>query len=90
MADRAAARTNDNDREPTSADIGPVNGTVRRILADKGFGFVLLEDGKTEIFFHKTSFGGEEAFEDLQPDDKVTVVYANTRKGWRASRVNLR
>jgi cold shock CspA family protein len=89
MADRATARTSANDREPTSADIGPVNGTVRRILAEKGFGFVLLEDDKTEIFFHKSSFGGE-AFEELQPDDKVTVVYANTRKGWRASRVNLR
>lgn len=40
-------------------------GTIKRLFAGKGFGFIHATDGK-EYFFHRSDFNG--FFEDLETD----------------------
>ena len=41
-----------------------VSGTIKRIVSDKGFGFVAAEDG-TEYFFHNSACVGTR-FDELR------------------------
>src|SRR6202043_127775 len=63
------------------------NGTIKRLVMDRGFGFLSGEDGK-EYFFHRSSVEG--SFEGLQEGQKVSFdVEASAPKGPRASRVRV-
>ena len=62
-------------------------GTIKRLVMDRGFGFLSGEDGK-EYFFHRSSVEG--SFEALQEGQKVTFdIEASAPKGPRASRVRV-
>lgn len=62
-----------------------VSGRIKKIVPDRGFGFVRGENG-TEVFFHRTETS--ESFDDLQEGDEVTYDVAESAKGPRAR--NLR
>jgi CspA family cold shock protein len=63
------------------------SGTIKRLVMDRGFGFLSGEDGK-EYFFHRSSVEG--SFEGLQEGQKVTFdIESNAPKGPRASRVRV-
>jgi CspA family cold shock protein len=63
------------------------NGTIKRLVMDRGFGFLSGEDGK-EYFFHRSSVDG--SFEGLQEGQKVSFdVESSAPKGPRASRVRV-
>ena len=47
-----------------------MRGTVTRLVADRGFGFIKAEDGR-ELFFHRSSLQ-ELRFENIQEGDDVT------------------
>ena len=59
------------------------NGTIKKIVAERGFGFITAEDG-TEYFFHRT---GVEDFDSLRGDEKVSFEVEQGPKGPRANRV---
>ncbi len=64
-----------------------LNGTIKRLVMDRGFGFLSGEDGK-EYFFHRSSVDG--SFEGLQEGQKVTFdIESSAPKGPRASRVRV-
>jgi len=71
-------------------EVHRMNGTITRVVVQKGFGFVTGED-KQDYFFHRTDFNG--FFEDLIVDVekkraiKVTFEPASTDKGPRARNV---
>ena len=44
-------------------------GSIKKIIRDRGFGFIAAEDGR-EIFFHRSEFH-EAEFEDLQEGNNV-------------------
>ncbi|TMD77243.1 MAG: cold shock domain-containing protein, partial [Chloroflexi bacterium] len=44
-------------------------GTIKKLVADRGFGFIAAEDGK-EFFFHRSGIEGD--FDRLQGGEKVT------------------
>jgi cold shock protein len=46
------------------------NGTVKKLVNARGFGFITQDDG-TEIFFHRSQVTGD-AFDSLKEGDKVT------------------
>ncbi len=62
-----------------------MKGTVKRLVADKGFGFILSQDG-TEYFFHRTSC--DIPFDDLREGQSVTFERGQGPKGPRAERVS--
>ncbi len=44
-------------------------GTIKKLVADRGFGFIAAEDGK-EFFFHRSGTEGD--FDSLRGGEKVT------------------
>ncbi|MCL5263957.1 MAG: cold shock domain-containing protein [Chloroflexi bacterium] len=46
-----------------------MKGTIARLVRDRGFGFIRMEDGR-EIFFHATGVKGA-TFEDLSEGQSV-------------------
>ncbi len=70
-----------------------MNGTIKRVFKNRGFGFIKAEDGR-EIFFHMTGVEGVE-FDSLVEGQNVDFdVEKNPKgsrgKGPRAVNVKLR
>ncbi len=63
-----------------------MTGSIKRIVADKGFGFVADEATADEYFFHRSDVKGK-PFEALQVGDRVRFDGGQTPKGLRASAV---
>jgi CspA family cold shock protein len=63
------------------------SGTIKKVVSERGFGFIAAEDGK-EYFFHR---GGLEApldFDRLSGGEKVSFEIETSPKGPRAVRVS--
>jgi CspA family cold shock protein len=60
-------------------------GTIKRIVSERGFGFIAGADG-TEYFFHRNSV---ENFDALRGDEAVTFEAEDSPKGPRANQVRL-
>ena len=63
-----------------------MNGTIKRLVSDKGFGFVVAADGN-EYFFHQTACDGQ--FDQLREGQSVTFVTGQGPKGPRAENVRI-
>jgi len=59
-------------------------GTIKKVIADKGFGFI--EGGKGDLFFHHSEVEGT-TIEDLQIGQQVSYDEGRGPKGPRAERV---
>ena len=64
-----------------------LNGTIKRLVNGKGFGFVASGDG-IEYFFHQSACNGVE-FDDLREGEAVTFEAGEGPKGPRAENVRL-
>ena len=60
------------------------NGTIARLLIDKGFGFIRDEGGQ-EWFFHRSSVQG--SFDSLNEGQRVSFDEEPSAKGPRAGNV---
>ncbi len=58
-------------------------GTIARIVADKGFGFIAREGEEKDLFFHTNELKNVQ-FNELQEGDKVTFEIAEGPKGLNA------
>ena len=63
-----------------------MDGTIKRVIRDRGFGFIRTDDGQ-EIFFHRSNLQGLD-FDGLKEGDKVDFELESGKKGPRA--VNVR
>jgi CspA family cold shock protein len=61
------------------------NGTIKKLVSDRGFGFIAAEDGK-EYFFHRDAVDN---FDSLNGGEKVTFEIEPSPKGPRAKQVKL-
>lgn len=59
------------------------NGTIKKLVTERGFGFIAAEDGK-EYFFHRDNTDG---FDSLRGGEKVTFDVESNPKGPRATQV---
>ncbi len=62
-----------------------VNGTIKRMVRDKGFGFVAADDG-SEYFFHQSACV-DARFDELREGQAVTFQKGQGPKGPRAESV---
>jgi CspA family cold shock protein len=62
-------------------------GTIKKLVTDKGFGFITTTDGK-DIFFHKNSLVGAD-FDSLTEGQQVQFEVQNGPKGLNATNVSL-
>jgi CspA family cold shock protein len=63
-------------------------GTVKRIVTDRGFGFIADDQGK-EHFFHLSGLAAGVSIESLREGDKVTFETERSDRGPRATNVAL-
>ena len=63
-----------------------MQGTIKKIVRDRGFGFIHADDGR-EIFFHRNSLQQLD-FDTLKEGEKVEFDVERTGKGPRA--INVR
>ena len=61
------------------------NGTIKKLVSDRGFGFSAAEDGK-EYFFH---LDGVDNFDALNGGESVSFDVEASPKGPRANRVKV-
>ena len=61
-------------------------GTIKKLVSERGFGFIAADDGK-EYFFHRS--GTESDFDNLAGGEKVTFEVEASPKGPRAGRVKV-
>jgi cold shock protein len=63
------------------------NGTIKRLVSDKGFGFIAAGDGP-EYFFHQSACH-ETSFDQLREGQAVTFDVGHGPKGPRGENVRL-
>ncbi len=64
------------------------SGTIKKIVNDRGFGFIAAEDG-VEYFFHRSGLDSSVNFDSLQGGERVDFEIESSQKGPRATRVRL-
>ena len=62
-------------------------GTIKKVVADRGFGFITADDTK-EYFFHRNSLDSSLDFDRLNGGEKVEFEIEQSPKGPRANRVH--
>ena len=62
------------------------SGTVKKVVADRGFGFITGEDGK-DYFFHRDGLASSLDFDRLGGGERVQFDVEQSPKGARAKNV---
>jgi CspA family cold shock protein len=62
------------------------SGTIKKVIADRGFGFITAEDGK-EYFFHRNGLQASLDFDRLTGGERVEFDIESSPKGPRAGNV---
>ncbi len=63
-----------------------MTGTIKKIVSDKGFGFIAVEGMEKDLFFHTNSLVGI-SFEQLREGDAVSFEVEESPKGKNAINV---
>lgn len=61
-------------------------GTIKKVVAERGFGFIAAEDAK-EYFFHRDGLDSSLSFDRLIGGERVEFEIEQSPKGPRASHV---
>jgi CspA family cold shock protein len=61
-------------------------GTIKKVIADRGFGFIAAEDAK-EYFFHRGGLDSSLDFDRLSGGERVEFDIEESPKGPRANHV---
>ena len=67
-----------------------MTGTIKKIMRDKGFGFIVPDDGSDDVFFHRSRLAPKIQFEDLREGDQVQFQVRPGEKGPQAFDVKVR
>jgi len=65
-------------------------GTIKKIVKDKGFGFIIPDDGSEDVFFHRSRLAPKVVFEDLREGDEVEFQVTKGEKGPQANNLKVR
>lgn len=63
-------------------------GKIKKIVSDKGFGFITQDGGASDLFFHMSAVQNAE-FESLQEGERVSFDIGSGPKGPRAETVRV-
>lgn len=64
-----------------------MNGIVKRLVQDKGYGFLQDEATKVEHFFHRSAVKTAGGFENLKEGQHVDFDEVSSSKGPRAENI---
>jgi len=83
---RRGARPGARRAPATVAPTGPKSrGRIKKMVRDRGFGFIRGEDGK-EVFFHRSGMAGSD-YDSVSEGDAVEYVIQEGPRGARAEHV---
>jgi CspA family cold shock protein len=68
-------------------EVGNLKGTVKKLIRDRGFGFITAEDG-TEVFFHRSDLEAAD-FDTMEEGANVEFEMGTGAKGPRAMKVKV-
>ncbi len=63
-----------------------MEGTIKKIVTEKGFGFITVDGEEKDLFFHKNEIKGVN-YEELKEGDRVSFEKADSPKGPNATNV---
>jgi len=69
-------------------DGNTLTGVVKNVVQDKGFGFILVDGGSEEFFFHYSAVIGTK-FDQLEKGTRVQFIAGSGAKGPRAEHVEV-
>ena len=64
-----------------------MKGKIKRLIRDRGFGFITAEDDK-DVFFHRSALAGED-FDVLEEGNSVEFDLERGPRGPRATNVRV-
>ena len=67
-------------------EVNVATGTVKKVVADRGFGFITADDAK-EYFFHRSALDSSLDFDRMTGGERVEFEIEQSPKGPRAARV---
>ena len=67
-----------------------MTGTIKKIIRQKGYGFILPDDGSDDVFFHRGSLAPRNQIEDFNEGDTVQFQVRKGEKGPVAFDLKLR
>jgi CspA family cold shock protein len=65
-------------------------GTIKKIVREKGFGFIVPDDGSDDVFFHRSRLAPKVVFEDLREGDEVEFQVTRGETGPQAANLKVR
>lgn len=65
-----------------------MNGVIKKLVTDKGFGFITPEGESNDLFFHGNSLA-DVKFDQVHEGDKVTFEVEDSPKGKNAANVKV-
>ena len=74
-------------RGDTKSHEGPPEGTISKLFADRGYGFIATPEGR-EVYFHRNSVLGP-GFDDVKLGDRVRFAEEQGAQGPQASSVTI-
>jgi len=63
-----------------------MEGVIKTLITDKGFGFITVEGAEKDLFFHSNELRGV-SYNELKEGDKVSFDKADSPKGPNAVNV---
>jgi cold shock protein len=63
-----------------------MEGTIKKLITDKGFGFITVDGEEKDLFFHGKELKGV-TFEELKEGDRVSFDKGDSPKGPNATNV---
>ncbi|MGB2762326.1 MAG: cold shock domain-containing protein [Minisyncoccales bacterium] len=63
-----------------------MEGTIKTLVSDKGFGFITVDGEEKDLFFHKNELKGVN-YEELKVGDRVSFEKTDSEKGPNATNV---
>jgi len=86
---RRGGRSSGGARRTPSVSVAPTGpksrGRIKKMVRDRGFGFIRVEDGK-EVFFHRSGMTGSD-YDSVAEGDAVEYVIQEGPRGARAEHV---
>ena len=67
-----------------------MTGTIKKIIREKSYGFIVPDDGSDEVFFHRSRLAPKVVFEDLREGDEVEFQVTKGEKGPQANNLKVR
>ncbi|MDP6560905.1 MAG: cold shock domain-containing protein [Candidatus Binatia bacterium] len=58
-----------------------MTGTIKKVLRQKGFGFITPDDGSDDVFFRRGSLAPRVQFDDINEGDGVQFQVRRGEKG---------